>query len=174
MTAKAKKSLVEIIRELSAAMQVAYGKALKSPYDCRDLLAQIRRASTPAESFVAHFQALDALALSLIGVGMYREAARVTGCALKLLNGVHAAPLDGPEVLIVHCYLLAKHSHASSLIGDFVAVMEVDQHLGRALMAVLRSEADFPVRDGGINALVKHLETATCAAKIPLQISFAG
>jgi len=174
MTSKTTRQLTDVVRDLAQTARVIHSKADKLSFGRNDLLAHLYRACSLSESYGEQFLALDGLAHQLLKHQMYHEAAKVSGYALELLNGIHALPLDGPEVLLAHCYLLAKHSHASSNCGDFSAVIKADQELGRALMAALRCGADIPATKPGMNGLVDHMVISTCASPIPLLLTYSA
>lgn len=170
MTSKQRK-LDIVVRELADAMRASFQRSLRVELDGAELREALNWAAARGECFEEHFRALDRLAMVLIKGQHYREAAIVSRCAIELMDGVRAVPLDGPSILQVRSYLLAKMAHAASHSAMFSDALKADKALGEALISVLRSEVDFPVDKGGIAALVKHLVSNTCAPKVPLLLT---
>ena len=162
----ATRPLAEVIADLGRTMQSLYVRCSQMHVDGagQELWHACNQACVRRDSMSDHFSALDNLAHVLLKNQFYADSAVVTRCALELIAGVRAAPLDDSSILVIRAYLLAKHAHACSHTAKFSAAIKADAELGQALMAALRSDVDFPVFHGGIAALVDHLVKNTCAA----------
>ncbi|MBX9573334.1 MAG: hypothetical protein K2X77_30825 [Candidatus Obscuribacterales bacterium] len=166
--------LAEIINDLASRMRLI---ASRRPYSRRsqvDLTQALHAAGIRGEAMADHWRSLDRLARELICNQYHADAAVVAGCALELIRSVRAVALDDASLLSLRCHLLAKLAHAASRCGKFNESMDADRQLGLELMAVLRSDADFPVKQGGIAALVDYLVTETCAPPLPALLRFVG
>lgn len=166
--------LAEIINDLASCMKLI---ASRRPYSQRaqvDLVRALHASGIKGEAMPDHWLALDRLARELINEQYHADAAVVAACALELIRSVRAVALEDASLLILRCHLLAKLAHAAGRCGKFNESMDADRQLGLELMAVLRSDADFPVKHGGIAALVDYLVTETCAPPLPALLRFVG
>ena len=159
--------LAEIINDLASRMKLIATRSASTPRAQVDLVHAMQASTWKGESMNDHWLALDRLACELVRNQFYADAAVVAGCALELIRSVRAVALEDSSLLILRCHLLAKLAHAASRSGKFSESMDADRQLGSELIAVLRSDADFPVKSGGIAALVDHLVTQTCAPALP-------
>lgn len=165
--------LAEVINELATCMN---NVASCVPCTARaqvDLRQALYAVATERDSMMSQWMALDRLARELVRNQYYADAATIAGVALELIRGVRAVALDDASLLILRSHLLAKLAHAASRCGKFAVAMDADKQLGSELIAVLRSDADFPVKAGGISALVYYLVNETCAPPLSKLITLA-
>lgn len=164
MNTKNSRSLSETISELYALFRRLHERSFFMKDGAR-LQAALLAAADPREGFDLHSRALDELAGILIECEYFREAAFVTHSALAFLKKIGSQPMDGDSLILVRCYLLAKHAHATSRSAQFLESANASNELGRELMAAHGFGIDFPVREGGIAALIKHLVSNSCAPR---------
>lgn len=163
--------LAEIINDLASCVKHAGTLRPHSPRAQAGLMQALQAATWKGECMMDHWLALDRLACELISNQNFAQATTVACCALDLIRSVRAVALDDASLLILRCHLLAKLAHAGSRAGMFNVSLAADGQLGAELISVLRSGADFPVKTGGIAALVDHLATQTCAPPLPKLIT---